>query len=278
MDGLKEFSSATPLLLVGCGKMGSALLEGWLRAGLSQDAVIVVDPATRQTTNFDLPRSAMVREIAGLPDHLSPRMVLLAVKPQMMPDVLEDFAERQHLSAPVLTIAAGTRIRTIRDSLGDDVPVIRSMPNTPSAIGKGITAFYAGPEVSIEDAMLAQTLMETSGQTVWIEDEDLMDAVTGVSGSGPAYVFYMVEALRDAGIAQGLPPDVAAILARQMVVGAGALLAESTDTPETLRQNVTSPGGTTQAALDVLMAEDGLAELMKKAVAAATERGKQLSK
>ena len=192
MDGLKEFSSATPLLLVGCGKMGSALLEGWLKAGLSEDAVIVVDPATRQTTNFELPRSAMVREIAGLPDHLSPRLVVLAVKPQMMPGVLDNFAAREHLSATVLTIAAGTRISTIRDSLGDDVAVIRSMPNTPAAIGQGITSFYAGPEVGIDDAMLAQTLMETSGQTVWVEDEDMIDAATGVAGSGPAYVFYMV--------------------------------------------------------------------------------------
>jgi pyrroline-5-carboxylate reductase len=259
------------LVLLGCGKMGSAMLVGWLGRGLSPSAVWVQDPAPS-----DWVKEQGVHVNAALPD--APAVVLVAVKPQMMAEALPTLAAMGNGETLFLSVAAGTSIATYETMLGADTPIIRAMPNTPAAVGQGITAIIGNARASAAQLDLAEGLLTAIGQVVRLQDESQMDAVTGVSGSGPAYVFHMIEALAAAGTAQGLAPDLAMQLAKATVAGAGALAMQVGDSPEQLRINVTSPNGTTQAGLEVLMNPNtGLSPLMDATVRAATDRSKELA-
>ncbi|MEH7829059.1 pyrroline-5-carboxylate reductase [Gemmobacter denitrificans] len=260
------------LVLLGCGKMGSALLEGWLRQGVPPESVTVIEPHPS-----DWLRSTGVALNTGLPP--SPAIVLLAVKPQMMGAALPAVTALGGGTTVFLSIAAGTTIASFETAFGPATPIIRAMPNTPAAVARGITAIIGNARASEADLALAETLLSAVGQVVRLEREDQMDAVTAVSGSGPAYVFHLIEALAAAGVAQGLPEALAMQLARATVCGAGELAHQSAETAAQLRINVTSPGGTTAAALSVLMAPDtGLPPLMARAVQAAADRGRELGK
>jgi pyrroline-5-carboxylate reductase len=263
--------AARGLVLLGCGKMGSAMLNGWLRSGLPPTSVWVIDPNP----------SAWLKEQgvhigADLP--ANPAIAIIAVKPQMMADALPDVKVLGNGETLVISIAAGTPIATFEAMLGDQTPIVRAMPNTPAAVGRGITALIGNGQVKPDDMDLAEGLLLSIGQTVRLENEGQMDAVTAVSGSGPAYVFHLIETLAAAGEAEGLPPDLAMQLATATVGGAGELAEDVDDTPTQLRINVTSPNGTTQAALDVLMDPDtGFPPLLRRAVAAAANRSRELS-
>ena len=259
------------LVLLGCGKMGSAMLEGWLAGGLPPASVWVVDPKPS-----DWLQAQGVHLNAELPEN--PAIVLVAVKPQIMREALPTLATLGNADTLFLSVAAGITIATFEDMLGADTPIIRSIPNTPAAVKQGITAIIGNPRVSEDQVQMAEALLSAIGQTVRLEAEDQMDAVTGLSGSGPAYVFHMIECLAKAGEAQGLAPDLAMTLAKATVAGSGTLAMQAGETPSQLRVNVTSPNGTTQAGLDVLMDEDtGLPSLMAKTVDAATKRSKELA-
>lgn len=273
---LAAFTTERPLLLVGCGRMGGALLKGWIGAGIAPDAVLVMDPALADGVVPEGVRA--VADLAALGESLTPRMIVLAVKPQVMDQALPGLVPFTDLGAAVLSIAAGKSLDTFKAAFGPEAPVIRAMPNTPAAIGRGITAAVANPRVDGATRELAELLLSTVGAFVWLDDEKHMDAVTAVSGSGPAYVFYLTECLASAGAAAGLPPELSQKLALHTVAGAGALLAEGDLSPAELREAVTSPAGTTAAALDVLMSEKGLSTLMRRAVAAATKRSRELSR
>jgi pyrroline-5-carboxylate reductase len=266
------------ILLVGCGKMGGALLDGWFKRGLNPVDVIVVEPAGREAVSPCANHRALtcLPHASAVPKDFRPDVVVFAVKPQVADDVVPAYAvlARQH---PVfLSVIAGKTAGYFQKHLGADA-VVRAMPNTPAAVGKGVSVLYASPAVSAMQRHVCEVLMSAVGTVEWIDDESLMDAVTAVSGSGPAYAFLLAECLRDAGIAAGLPADLAARLARATVAGSGALLEQSDLPSETLRKNVTSPGGTTAAALEVLMGEGGFKPLLAKAVAAATRRSKELA-
>ncbi|MFQ1699998.1 pyrroline-5-carboxylate reductase [Loktanella agnita] len=259
------------LVLLGCGKMGSAMLEGWLRNGLPPASVWVIDP-----NPSDWLKAQGVQIGGDLP--ADPAIAIVAVKPQMMEAALPDVKTLGNGKTLVISIAAGTPISTFEAILGAQTPIIRAMPNTPAAIGRGITALIGNARTSGDDLDLAEALLWSIGQTVRLENEDQMDAVTAVSGSGPAYVFHLIEVLAAAGVAEGLPSEMAMQLAKATVGGAGELAEDVDDSPSQLRQNVTSPNGTTQAALDVLMDDDiGLGQLMRKAVAAAANRSRELA-
>lgn len=269
---------AGPLVLVGYGKMGSALVRGWLAHGLAAADVFVVEPdAGSREGARDRHRVLAVAEAKGLPADLRPRAVVFAIKPQAMAAVLPAYRALAQSGAVVLSIAAGTGIARFLAAFGDGTPVVRAMPNTPAAIGQGVTALCASAHVSAAQKQLCEALMAAVGAVHWIDDEDQMHAITAMSGGGPAYVFLLIEALAKAGIACGLPADLAWPLARATVAGSGALAAHSEEPVEVLRQNVTSPGGTTQAALEVLMAKDGIGELFERAIAAATRRSHELA-
>ena len=264
----------TPLLLVGCGKMGSALLGGWLKRGVKPAEVLVVEPAA-DPSRVSVPAGVRVIPSPDLiPADFAPAVVLLAVKPQSMAEAAPHYA-RCH-GALFVSIAAGTRLDFFERQFGAAAAVVRVMPNTPAAVGRGMSVLCANGNVSAEQRRAAEALMAAVGETAWIDDEGQMDAVTAVSGSGPAYVFLLIETLAKAGEAAGLPAALAAQLAKATVAGSGELARLAADPPAQLRVNVTSPGGTTAAALSVLMAEDGLQPLMTRAVAAATQRGKEL--
>jgi len=259
------------LVLLGCGKMGSAMLAGWLASGLSSDAVWINDPypsdwvkSTGATINGTLPPA--------------PAIVLIAVKPQMMTEALPSLAAMGGGDTLFVSVAAGTSLATYAGILGAKTPVVRAMPNTPAAVGQGITAIVGNDQTTPEHLDMADGLLAAVGQTVRLTSEAQMDAVTGVSGSGPAYVFHMIECMAAAGEAEGLPADLAMQLAKATVAGAGALAMQAEEDPSQLRVNVTSPNGTTQAGLEVLMDEaGGLPLLIKRTVAAATNRSKELS-
>ena len=265
---------AERILLVGCGKMGSAMLAGWIARGTPPADILVVEPHAPP----GLP--AGVKAVGGadaMPADFVPDTVILAVKPQMMDQVVPAYA-RFAAKACFVSIAAGTTIAKIERLLGGAKPaVIRCMPNTPAAIGQGITVGCANAAVSAARREAAARLLEAVGQVEWVERESQIDAVTAVSGSGPAYVFLLAECMAAAGAALGLEPGLAARLANATVSGAGALMKQSGTPPDELRRNVTSPNGTTQAALEVLMAPDGLAPLMQKALAAAERRSRELA-
>lgn len=273
------------ITLLGCGKMGSAMLQGWL-ADTNLDAnITIIEP--HQTHLGWLEGQKTVRLYADCAAAIADgapvsTMIVLAVKPQMMDDAIAGLGVMKHADCAYLSIAAGISTGWLKQRLGDDAIVIRAMPNTPAAIGKGITALYAdAPNHASNQAPnrardLAGQLLAAVGQVVHVQDEALMDGVTALSGSGPAYVFLLVEAMTEAGIKAGLPDDLAGELAKATVCGAGALMAAVDTAPAILRENVTSKGGTTAAALAVLMADDGLASLMTKAVAAAKARSIEL--
>lgn len=272
----QSLSSSEPLVLVGAGKMGGAMLSGWLDQGLDPGAVVVVDPKPSDALVADLAERG-VRLVTAAPEGLVARVMLVAVKPQVLDGVLPPLAGLVGPKTVVVSVVAGKTIATFAAALGARA-VVRTIPNTPAQVGRGITACVASPAVAEADRALVTRLLATIGEVEWVDDERLIDLVTAVSGSGPAYVFHMVEALAAAGAAVGLPADLAARLARATVEGAGELLWQSPETPETLRRNVTSPGGTTAAALAVLMAEDrGMTPLLTEAVAAAAKRSKELA-
>ena len=260
------------LVLLGCGKMGSAMLEGWLKQGVPPAAIWVLEPHPS-----DWLKSTGVHLNVGLP--AAPAIVLLAVKPQMMGAALPQVTALGNGATVFLSIAAGTTIASFESTFGARTPIIRAMPNTPAAVGRGITAITGNAHASDPDLALAEALLAAVGQVVRLEGEHQMDAVTAVSGSGPAYVFHLIEALAQAGEAEGLPADLAMQLARATVCGAGELAHQATESAAQLRINVTSPGGTTAAALAVLMEpETGLPPLMARAVKAAADRGRELGK
>ena len=269
--------AARPLLLVGAGKMGGAMLDRWLQRGLAAERVTVLDPFIGTERNAALTDAGV--ELAAESSAATDRnfgFVVLAVKPQSMADALADIAPLVARDAVVLSIAAGVRLKTLEAAFPTGQPVVRAMPNTPAQIGMGVTvavpnAHVAGAQREAVDAMLAAV-----GQVAWVDDEALIDAVTAVSGSGPAYVFLLAECLAEAAREAGLPDALSELLARRTVAGAGALLAESDLASEALRRNVTSPGGTTAAALDVLMAADGLKPLLIRAVERAKQRSIEL--
>ena len=260
------------LVLLGCGKMGSALLAGWLEAGLPAASIWVLEP-----NPTDWLRGTGVHLNEGVPP--APAVALLAVKPQMMGAALPSLQALGNGSTLMVSIAAGTSIATFEDSFGPRTPIVRTMPNTPAMVGRGITGICGNVHAGAAGLALARALMSAVGQVVELDGEHQIDAVTAVSGSGPAYVFHLIEAMAAGGVAQGLSPEVAMQLARATVCGAGELAHRSPETAAQLRINVTSPGGTTAAALAVLMDEDnGLPPLMTKAVQAAADRGRELGK
>lgn len=263
---------ARGMVLLGCGKMGSAMLAGWLKGGLPANAIYVIDPHPS-----DWLRGTGVHINADLP--ASPAVVLVAVKPQMMGAALPTLKAMGGGGTLFVTVAAGTTITTYEQVLGAATPIVRAMPNTPAAINRGITAIIGNAGAGAGDLDLAEALLAAVGQVVRLETEDQMDAVTAVSGSGPAYVFHLIETLAAAGEAEGLPADLAMQLAKATVGGAGQLAEDAAEDPGQLRVNVTSPGGTTAAALAVLMeAETGFPALLRRAVKAAADRGRELGK
>jgi pyrroline-5-carboxylate reductase len=260
------------LLLVGCGKMGGALLEGWLSRGLPAADAIIAEPVEALR-----PRKPGLRTVASSQEVAeTPEIVVLAVKPQTMDAVLPDLS-RFADNAVFLSIAAGKTLKYFATHLGATAKVVRSMPNTPAAVRQGITVACASAGVSAAEKKRCQELLEAVGQALWVEDEALLDPVTALSGSGPAYVFLLVEAMAAAGEKIGLAPEMAMQLARATVAGSGELLRQSVEPAAQLRVNVTSPGGTTAEALKVLMAPDGLQPVFDKALAAASRRSKELA-
>ncbi len=267
---------ARTIVLVGCGQMGSAMLRGWLR-GNAAGRFVVVEPAGMPQELADNPAIEWHRAPEEVPADLAPDAVVFAVKPQVFDDLLPAYRRWVRPETLFLSIAAGKTIAGIARHLGDGAAIIRCMPNTPAAIGRAITVACPNAHVTPRQRALCERLLAAIGDSAWVEDEALMDAVTAVSGSGPAYVFLLIEALAAAGARAGLPPELSLLLARATVAGAGELALVSSETPARLRENVTSPGGTTRAALDVLMAEPGLPELLERAVAAATARSRELA-
>jgi pyrroline-5-carboxylate reductase len=266
------------LVLVGCGNMGFAMLSGWLKAGrLGPGEVLVVEPgeALRRRV-LDLKVEA-VADVAGLPDALAPELVLFAVKPQVIRSVVPGYRRFAATGATFVSIAAGTRIALFEELLGENAPIMRCMPNTPAAVGKGMMVLVSNGRVEPAVDAFIEALMSTSGRVARIDSEDLMDAVTAVSGSGPAYIFHFIECLSAAAEKAGLPAETARLLAMQTVYGAASLAAESGEEPGRLREQVTSPNGTTAAALGVLMGENRLRDLVTEAVEAAKKRSVELA-
>lgn len=270
--GLRGFTGT--LVLVGAGKMGGAMLEGWLGLGLDPSRVAVIEPQPAADIAALASRGVRINpDLAGT----KAAVVVIAVKPQIAPDVLPGLKSLFGPDTLAVSIMAGRTLQFLAAALPAQTAIIRAMPNTPAAIGRGITVLSSNAQTNASQRTLAATLLAAVGAVEWIDDDGLMDAVTAVSGSGPAYIFLLAESLARAGALAGLPPDLAARLARATVAGSGELLHRSTLDAAQLRQNVTSPGGTTAAALDVLMAADGLDPLMAKAIAAATRRGRELA-
>ena len=260
------------IVLAGAGKMGGAMLTGWLAQGLDPKRVVVSEPSP----------SAEISALAAEGIRLNPKdtgradTLVVALKPQTFREAGATLKAFAGASTLVVSIMAGTTIASLQEVCGGKV--VRAMPNTPAAIGRGITVAVAAKGVSAAQRATADALLRATGSVEWVDDEDLMDAVTAVSGSGPAYVFLLAEELARAGVAAGLPEELATKLARETVAGSGELLHRSELASATLRQNVTSPGGTTAAALEVLMGAEGMQALMTRAVAAATARSKELAK
>jgi len=256
--------------------MGGALVSGWLDCGTIPGKLVVIEPHPGPHVAGLIARGVRVFASAEAVGTFTAEVMVLAVKPQVMDTALASLAQFVDSQSVIVSVAAGTPISHFQD-LFPMVPVIRAMPNTPAAVGRGMTILSANAEVTADQRIACESLMEAVGEIAWIEDEGLMDAVTAVSGSGPAYVFLLAEALAVAGVRVGLPLDLATRLARVTIAGSGELLRLSAEDAVTLRNNVTSPGGTTEAALNVLLASDGLERLMGAAVAAATKRSRDLA-
>jgi pyrroline-5-carboxylate reductase len=262
------------IVLAGAGKMGGALLTGWIAQGLDPARVAVIEPHPSDEIHALAAKGVRLNPASG--DIGAVAALVVAVKPQMFQEAAAALRKWVQPSTLVVSIMAGTTIAALSAACGGSV--VRAMPNTPAAIGRGITVAVADNNVGAEQRAMAHALLAATGTVEWVDDEALMDAVTAVSGSGPAYVFLLAEELARAGVAAGLPADLAAKLARETVAGSGELLHRSELDAATLRQNVTSPGGTTAAALNVLMQPDAMQALMTRAVAAATKRSKELAK
>ncbi len=269
---------AASLLLAGGGKMGSALLEGWLAQGTPAENITVIEPNPDSARL--LAERTGIRVLAAAdrtPPEFHPDVVIFAVKPQVMLDVAPAYKRYGEGATVFLSIAAGINLRSFESLLGANAAIVRSMPNTPAAIRRGITVACANTRVNPDQQRLCHGLLEAVGEVHWVGDEGMLDAVTALSGGGPAYVFLLVECLAQAGEDAGLPGDLAERLARVTVSGAGELLARTGEAPGELRRNVTSPGGTTAEALKILMAEDGWQPRVSRAVAAAAARSRQLA-
>ncbi len=262
------------LLLVGAGKMGSAMLDGWLARGLNPRKITVIEPQPGKSIKA-LTRQGLTLNTKAEPGPAA--AIVIAVKPQTAPQAVPPLVPYVGKSTLVLSIMAGRTINFLRNALPAGCAIVRAMPNTPAAIGRGISVAVGNAEVSARQRKLASDLLEAIGKVEWVNDETLIDAVTALSGSGPAYVFLLCEAMAKAGIAAGLPAELAARLARETVAGSGELLHRLDLDAAALRQNVTSPGGTTAAALEVLMGPGGFDELLTKAIAAATRRSRELA-
>jgi pyrroline-5-carboxylate reductase len=264
------------LVLVGAGKMGGAMLEGWLNGGADPAKIVALDPSPPPEVKRLLEDRA-VRLNPPVASIADAEVIIIAVKPQLMEEVLPTIVPLKSSRPLVLSIAAGKTIATFERHFGASAAVIRTIPNTPAAVGRGITAMAQNANVSPAQLEMARSLLSAVGEVVTVENEAMIDAVTAVSGSGPAYVFYLTECLAAAGEKVGLPPALAMQLARATVAGSGELMRQSGTDAATLRQNVTSPKGTTYAALQVLMAEDGMQPLFDRAIAAATNRSRELA-
>jgi pyrroline-5-carboxylate reductase len=272
-QSLTDLSGA--IVLVGAGKMGGAMLEGWLALGLDPKRVVVIEPQPAPDIRALGERGVRVNPASGTVGAAA--AIVIAVKPQVAPDVVPTLAPYLGPATVTVSIMAGRTLDFLQQALPASAAVIRAMPNTPAAIGRGITVAVPNAQVSPAQRALVDSLLSATGAVEWIGDEALMDAVTALSGSGPAYVFLLAEVMAHAGAAAGLPADLAERLARATVAGSGELMHRSPLDAATLRQNVTSPGGTTAAALHVLMAQDGLAPLLTAAIAAAAKRSRELA-
>jgi pyrroline-5-carboxylate reductase len=270
-------AGAQPLLLVGAGKMGTAMLERWLASGLSPSDVTILDPYLEGDRWAELARGgiATATSVAGAADRPY-KVMVLAVKPQSMAEALTQVRALAAPGTTIISIAAGVRLATLAAAFPQKQAIVRAMPNTPAQVGMSMTVACPNAHVTEFEREIVEQLFQAIGAFAWINDEALIDAVTAVSGSGPAYVFLLAECLAEAARSVGLPEDLAQLLARQTVAGSGALLAESPLSPAVLRKNVTSPGGTTAAALSVLMGEGGLQPLLTRAVEAAKKRSIEL--
>lgn len=263
------------LCLVGAGNMGGAMLAGWIESGLPASHITVVDPSPRDAMLALLEKHG-VRHLPAPPEDYRPDVMLIAVKPQAMETVLPTLKAMAGPETVSVSVAAGTTLAQLVSHLGE-VPVVRSMPNTPAILRKGITVCCSNSHCSEQQKKRVGELLSAIGKVRWVEDEAMIDAVTAVSGSGPAYVFHLAECMAAAGIAEGLPPDLAEALARETIAGAGAMLSQLGEPAGVLRENVTSPNGTTAAALSELMGEERLEKLVAKAVHAARLRSEELS-
>jgi pyrroline-5-carboxylate reductase len=265
-----------PLLLVGCGKMGGAMLDGWLERGLEE--AVVVEPVAAAAARFaGRPGVTVVAEAGAVPAGVRPAAVVLAIKPQEAAATLPAYARFAGPDTLFLSIMAGRNLAGMRALLGEGAAVVRAMPNTPAAVRQGFTVAHPGPGVTEAQRTLADALLAAVGEVAWVEREGMLDPVTAVSGGGPAYVFLLAEVLEAAAVEQGLPRDLARRMARLTVAGSGALLAASAEDAAALRRAVTSPKGTTERALAVLMAPEAWPALMSRAIAAATERSRELA-
>jgi pyrroline-5-carboxylate reductase len=273
---LNMTSGSGSIVLVGAGNMGGAMLSGWLDNGVEGNRIVVIDPSPSDRMMGKI-TEAGARHSAVVPEGLTADIIFLAVKPQLMDAVLPPLKILVGPETVVVTVAAGKTLSAIAEHLGE-AAMVRAMPNTPAMIGRGVTGAFANSTVTDEQRKAVDELLKVSGPVEWVSSEADIDAVTAVSGSGPAYVFYVVECLAEAGRKAGLPAELAMRLARHTVSGAGEMLHRSSDEPAQLRKNVTSPGGTTAAALSVLMAEDGMQPLFDQAVAAARQRAEELGR
>jgi pyrroline-5-carboxylate reductase len=269
------FSAANPVVLIGAGNMGGAMLSGWLKSGVPGSAVVVVDPGPSPAMLATI-ADAGASHVTAAPAGFKAGVLFLAVKPQVMEAVLPAVKSVVGPQTVVVSVAAGKTLAFLEKHLGE-AAMVRAMPNTPAMVGRGVTGAYANARVSAEQRDGVNALLRVSGPVEWVPSESDIDSVTALSGSGPAYVFYLVECMAEAGRKLGLQADLAMRLARETVAGAGELLHQSPDDAARLRQNVTSPGGTTAAALSVLMAEDGMQPLFDEALAAARKRAEELA-
>jgi pyrroline-5-carboxylate reductase len=266
------------LVLAGCGKMGEAMLSGWLERGIAPSDITIVEPNEETADKLRVKYGVHIHtEPKNITPNNPPDFVIFAVKPQMMDQVAPKYAHFTGPNTTFLSIAAGKPVSYFQKHLGDDAIIIRAMPNTPAAIRCGITVAYPNAHVSDAQRMACDRLLKSVGNVEWVDDEGMIDAVTALSGGGPAYVFLLVEVMAEAGKKAGLPDVLAERLARETVSGAGELLRQSSEDPEMLRINVTSPAGTTAEALAVLMADDGMEPMMIKAIAAAKKRSEELA-
>ena len=269
------FSAANPVVLIGAGNMGGAMLSGWLKSGVPGSAVVVVDPSPSPAMLATI-ADAGASHVTAAPTGLKAGVLFLAVKPQVMEAVLPAVKSVVGPQTVVVSVAAGKTLAFLEKHLGE-AAMVRAMPNTPAMVGRGVTGAFANSRVSAKQRDGVNALLRVSGPVEWVPAESDIDSVTALSGSGPAYVFYLVECMAEAGRKLGLQADLAMRLARETVAGAGELLHQSPDDAARLRQNVTSPGGTTAAALSVLMAEDGMQPLFDEALAAARKRAEELA-